>query len=150
LEDEVKRWRLAGVDVVVSLLTSEEISELNLAAEAAICNAQGIRFIPFPIADRGVPPSRLAAAKLISDLEQLLIQGKNTVIHCRQGIGRAALVAACVLVLSGIQPEDAFQKVGACRGQSVPETLEQKRWVGEFARGLPGLFAASPAGRKRP
>ncbi len=31
LEDEVRAWRAAGIDVVVSLLTDDEVRELGLA-----------------------------------------------------------------------------------------------------------------------
>jgi hypothetical protein len=57
LEDEIQSWRQAGVDVVVSLLTREEQTELNLADEEALCRANGIEFGSFPIVDRGVPSS---------------------------------------------------------------------------------------------
>ena len=39
LEDEVKSLRQAGVDVLVCLLTSEEMAELNIVEEAACCFA---------------------------------------------------------------------------------------------------------------
>jgi hypothetical protein len=50
-------WKAAGLDVVVSLLEPDEISELGLRREAELCRAQGIAFISFPIADRGLPKS---------------------------------------------------------------------------------------------
>ena len=59
LEDEVRDWRSAGIDVVVCTLTSDEVAELNLAQEAALCEANGIEYLAFPIVDRGVPRSSL-------------------------------------------------------------------------------------------
>ena len=55
LEDEIAGWRLEGVDVVVSLLEPDEAAELGLQREAALCTAQGMRFLALPIPDRGVP-----------------------------------------------------------------------------------------------
>ena len=136
LEDEVRAWRRAGVDVIVSLLTSEEIAELGLAQEAALCQANGMQFLSFPIVDRGVPSSRTATVDFVKKLDSLLAQGKSVAVHCRQGIGRSALVAACLLVLSGVSPEVAFRRVSMARGCSVPETSEQRSWVMEFAREL--------------
>ena len=49
------------------------------------------------------------------------------VVHCRQGIGRSGLVAACLLVRKGISPGAAVEMVSAARGVSVPETTEQTR-----------------------
>ncbi|MGH7887499.1 MAG: protein-tyrosine phosphatase family protein [Candidatus Binatia bacterium] len=64
----------------------------------------------------------------------MLTQGKSVAIHCRQGIGRSALIAACLLVVSGITPETAFARIGASRGYAVPETSEQRQWVMQFAQ----------------
>src|SRR5438046_543366 len=41
LEDEVRSLRAAGVDTLVCLLTKEEVTELDLADEAACCAAAG-------------------------------------------------------------------------------------------------------------
>lgn len=70
-------------------------------------------------------------------LEEYLADGKSIGLHCRQGIGRSALMAACLLAFSDISIEDAFQRVSAARGSHVPETAEQRRWVADFAHHLP-------------
>lgn len=136
LEDEVRAWRVAGVDVVVSLLTTSEVVDLGLDEEAALCKANSMQFLTFPIVDRGVPFDRTASLDFLRKLDNLLVKGKNVGIHCRQGIGRSVVMAACLLVLSGIAPKAAFQLVSAARGCSVPETAEQRQWVVEFAREL--------------
>jgi hypothetical protein len=47
LEDEVRGRRAAGVDVIVSLLTSDEVTNLDLAQERCLCQAHG-RFLAVP------------------------------------------------------------------------------------------------------
>ena len=140
LEDEVRGWRAAGVDVIVSLLTSDEVTDLDLAQERCLCQAHDIDFWQFPIIDRSVPTSRKATLEFVKKLAKLLAEGKSIAIHCRQGIGRSALMAACLLVLFGIDPEAAFQRISEGRGCSVPETSEQRQWVMEFAEGYASLF----------
>jgi predicted protein tyrosine phosphatase len=49
-----------------------------------------------------------ATLDFVRKLECFLADGKNVAIHCRQGIGRSALIAACVLV-AGVGPEAAAQ-----------------------------------------
>jgi protein-tyrosine phosphatase len=144
LEDEIQAWLRSGVNVVVSLLTSDEIADLGLADEGKLCRANGIQFFSFPITDRGVPSSREAFSELVAKLAGQLAVGNNIAVHCRQGIGRSALVAICLLVLSGIDPEAANQQVGAARGCPVPETAEQRRWVADFARSLMPQLPKSP------
>jgi protein-tyrosine phosphatase len=134
LEEEVLSWHSAGVDTVVSLLTPSEVADLDLAQEKALCEAHGMYFLTFPIPDRSVPSSKETLLNLVKELATLLTDGKTVVIHCRQGIGRAALVAICLLVQAGLDPETATARVSVARGYSVPETLEQKRWIAEFVK----------------
>jgi protein-tyrosine phosphatase len=136
LEDEIQSWRRSGVDVAVSLLTREEESELDLAGEGDLSRANGIEYVSFPIVDRSIPTSFTAFSRQMADLAERLLNGKSVAVHCRQGIGRAALVAVCLLILSGIEPATAIEQVSAARGRLVPETPEQKRWIMDFARSL--------------
>lgn len=136
LEDEIQSWRRSGVNVVVSLLTREEQAELNLFDEEALCRANGIEFVSFSIVDRGVPSSAEAFSEQVIKLVEQLANGQNIAIHCRQGVGRAALVAICLLSVSGMEPAAAIERVGAARGCSAPETPEQRRWITAYAKSL--------------
>jgi protein-tyrosine phosphatase len=133
LEGELRSWRRSGVDVVVSLLPPDEIAELGLEAEEEFCRALGTDFLSYPVTDRGIPPSWEATAEVATKLAAYLADGKNVAIHCRMGVGRAPLLALCLLVLSGVDAQMAIQRVSAARGRPVPETAEQLRWLTEFA-----------------
>jgi len=136
LEDEVRSWQQSGLKIIVSLLTEDEISGLSLKEEAKLCEEYGLEYIIFPIPDRGVPPSRRAAHDFVKKLDDALTKGKNVLIHCRQGIGRSALIAAALLVRAGVDTETAFERVSIARGVPVPETTEQRDWVINFGREL--------------
>jgi hypothetical protein len=69
LEDDIRSWQQAGLDLIVSLLTSDEIAELGLAEEARLCQASGLQFLSFPIVDRNVPSSRAATLDFVKRLE---------------------------------------------------------------------------------
>ena len=129
LDDEIAGWRAAGIDHVVSLLEPNEVRELGLEREAGLCRALEISFANFPIADRSVPDSRKAAFDLAADLTTRLATGKAVAIHCRAGIGRSSLIAACVLVAAGHTAVDAFTLLETARGLPVPDTDEQRNWV---------------------
>lgn len=133
LGEDVCSWREAGLDVVVSLLTHDENTELELHQEELLCRAQRIQFHAYPIQDRGVPTSRKATADLVRKLEKALEAGKSVAVHCRQGIGRSSLIAALLLVSAGIDPEAALAKIRQARGCTVPDTLEQSNWIKSFA-----------------
>ena len=133
LDDEMASWRRAGVDVAVSLLTPAEAAEFGLEREADAADAHGIRFASVPIPDRGTPPDPAAAADLAHRVAGWMADGRTVAVHCRQGIGRAGMVAAAGLVAAGLPPDDALARVSAARGVPVPETPDQRRWVQEFA-----------------
>lgn len=133
LDDEISGWRESGIDVVVSFLTPAEEAEFALENEGEVSEAHGIRFLSFPIPDQEVPVSKQAASVLLHDLEQALVEGKTVAVHCRQSVGRSAMIAAALLVAAGEEPRVAFEKIGKARGCKVPETAEQERWVTTLA-----------------
>jgi protein-tyrosine phosphatase len=130
LPDEVRSWRDAGLDAVVSLLTQEEAEELGLQEEATLSRERGIEFHAFPIPDRGVPESREATAELVRELKKALEVGRSVAVHCRQGVGRSALISALLLVEEGEDPGSALGTVEEARGAPVPDTEEQRGWIG--------------------
>jgi predicted protein tyrosine phosphatase len=129
LEDEIKSWRGAGFDVIVSLLTPAEMQEMDLRREADYARAAHLEFISFPIEDRSVPQSRESVLKLIEQLESRLARGKNVNVHCRQGIGRSALIAAGLLIARGVPSAEAVARISTARHVTVPETPEQRDWI---------------------
>jgi protein-tyrosine phosphatase len=141
LVDEVRAWREAGIDTVLTCLTPAEIGELDLQAESRCTKAEGIESLSLPIPDYGVPQSHRDFSKILRKIEEALFAGKSVAVHCRQGIGRSSVVAASALVAAGCEPEDAFRRVEAARGRPVPDTREQREWVRLRA---PGLLAAQP------
>ena len=138
LEDEIASWRREGLNIVLSLLTSEEERDLGLSDEAMQVKSQGMQFVSFPIPDREVPESSIKVAAALEKLDAALASGRNVVVHCRQGIGRTGLMAACLLVMKGLKPEAAVKSLSTARGISVPETAAQRRWIDHYATTLAG------------
>ncbi len=134
LEEEVKGWRGSGINVVASLLTTDEVEDLGLIDEAKVCQQYGMALLLFPIEDRSVPVSRTEAVDFIRGLEKQLAAGKNVAVHCRQSLGRSAIISAGLLVLAGLSPESAIERVSAARKVPVPETNEQSQWIGQLAQ----------------
>nr|WP_231881698.1 hypothetical protein [Deinococcus puniceus] len=53
-------------------------------------------------------------------------------MHCRGGLGRAGLVAACLVVQGGMPPREAIALVRATRSRHAIETAVQERFVEAF------------------
>jgi len=136
LDDEMRAWRGAGIDVVVSLLEPEEAAGLDLESEKARSEAAGIQFFSFPIVDRSIPAPSSDVHGFLRLIRAKLSEGKNTAIHCRQGVGRAGLIAAALLIEQGLSPAEAIRRVSDTRRVSIPETEEQRAWIDSFAATL--------------
>lgn len=134
LSDDVGAWRSAGADVIVSALQTHEVSHFALEQEDQSIRDQGMVFIGCPIEDRGVPGSVDRFADTLRLIATHLLDGKNVVVHCRQGIGRSGMIAAGVFVLEGIPLGDALSRIESARGLAVPETAEQRAWLFRLAQ----------------
>lgn len=132
LFDEARAMREAGVDVVVSCLTSKEERDLDLEDEAECCAQQEIAYFSFPIRDFSVPAFSVTTFSMLEQLHAYLCAGKHVALHCRQGFGRSPMVAASLLVLSDFSPDQAFELLSRARMYAVPETEEQREWVVRF------------------
>jgi protein-tyrosine phosphatase len=143
LDDEIVGWQRSGVDRVVSLLTPEESAELDLDGEAAACLAHGVEFRSLPVPDRDVPPSRSEFRACVDEIVRGLGAGHRVVVHCRQGIGRAGMLASAALIATGVTPQTAVDAVSAARTRPVPETPAQREWLNAFAKDVSAPVGAT-------
>lgn len=128
LDSDVAALREAGVDVLVSALTVEEIAKLGLEPVPGACAVAGIEFAHFPVGNLQVP-SLDAALVTLGEWRGALSRGQGLAIHCWATVGRSPTLAAALLVAAGFEPGLAWERVEAARGRQVPDTNEQRQWV---------------------
>lgn len=126
LEDEIIHLKRQKVTVLVSLLESEEIRELELRNEEAICVKHEIKFLHFLIKDRSIPVN---ANEFIRTLLGRISEGANIIIHCRMGIGRSSIMVGAVLVSKMYKADAILSHISELRGLKVPDTEEQVNWL---------------------
>jgi protein-tyrosine phosphatase len=119
----------AGVNVLVSALTTAEQQRLGFTGTAAEASRVGLEFVPFPAAE-GVPPREEAARTigLSGRLAANVRAGRYVVTQCFGGIGRSTLLASMTLVLLGVPPSDALRRVTG--DAEMPVTRD---WLHDFA-----------------
>lgn len=132
LTDAVHHYRRQGADHVVSMLACDEAVLLGLSEEGPVCEAAGITFSQHPIVDFGLPDPDVFAA-LVAQINAWLEAGHGVAVHCRAGIGRSGMVTSGVLVLQGQSAAQAMAKVAHARGVSIPDTVEQGKFVLDYA-----------------
>jgi protein-tyrosine phosphatase len=135
-----ERWR---TDVLVSLIESHEYERYKLEGYAEEAEASGIAVEEFPIVDVDIPREEQVEkyADLVGRIVGFLREGRNTVVHCRGGIGRTGTVVSSVLVGLGHDADDAMRLASDARRDEVPETEPQREYVREFARRYGGKWS---------
>jgi len=129
--------------VLVSLIEGHEYGVYEMEGYAEEARAAGIAVEEFPIMDINVPREEQVEeyADLVGRIVGFLRDGRNTVVHCRGGIGRTGTVAASVLVGLGHDAEEAIRIVRAARGPRMLEAYSQEEYVREFAKRYRGQWS---------
>jgi protein-tyrosine phosphatase len=128
LRDEIRGLGQLGFSTIASLLELREATELDLVSEGAIAGEVGLKFVNFPVPDRGTPFDTRMFRQFAAGLAADVREGRGVVVHCRAGIGRSGLTAAAVLVELGHDPCEVFATISQARGIDVPDTAEQADW----------------------
>ena len=129
LPDEIGTLLHQGFQVIVSMLTDAEASELGLLEERQECLQRHIAFEQVPIPDRAVPSDRDAFLSAVEHIAEQVRAGMSVGVHCRAGIGRSSMFLASVLVRLGWGVEESFLAIQEARGCPVPDTPDQRKWV---------------------
>lgn len=110
-----------GATVIVTLLEAREISILGITDLPEKALAKNLLWLHLPISSTGLPDTdfeekwRWAGARLLHFLQE----GQRILIHCKEGIGRSGIVAARLLIESGIDPDTALKVVRKARPGSL-------------------------------
>ena len=136
--DRISRW---GATAVVSLITREEIRDLEVQNLSRAVADRHMEWWHLPIPD-GQPPGPefekawVHAGAAIRDRLRL---GFDVLVHCKGGLGRAGTVAARLLVEFGERPDDAIDRVREARSPNALETRDQERHVQQCETVVPVL-----------
>jgi protein-tyrosine phosphatase len=126
--DRIAGW---GAKLVLTLLEDREMTLLRIPNLGHEVVRRNMEWVHLPIPDVSAPSADFDKEWPAQSerLRKMLHDGRNIVIHCRGGIGRAGMIAARLLVELGNTPDVAIAKVRLARHPNAVETLEQERWV---------------------
>jgi len=125
-----------GVASLISLVEDDELDGLQIRDLEEQCNRIKIKLVRFPIRDVSIPESMNDFVSVVADAVRWLADGETVVVHCKGGLGRAGLTAACIAIAAtdpAISAEDSIKLVRDARPGAV-ETSAQEQFVTEFER----------------
>ena len=127
--DAVRDW---GATAVITLVEPKELTLLKVERLGEEVLRRNMLWFNLPIVDASIPDQRFedkweSAGKQV---RALLRGGRDVLVHCRGGLGRAGMIAARLLVELGTKPAEAIASVRAVRPGAI-ETSEQERFVRE-------------------
>lgn len=127
-----------GADVLVSLMETEEYEHFGVPDLFGLAREAGLRVLHLPIRDVSTPLDTDLDAEfhtLVLRVVRALARGETVVAHCRGGLGRTGLFAACTLVALGHEAGAAVEMVREARPGAV-QTPDQEDYVRLFERDL--------------
>ena len=126
---ETELSREHGIGAVVDLREEERDEEERLAAA-------GIAFLHLPTRDLE-PASASMLDQGVRFVRAQIERGNKVLIHCQHGIGRAPLLALCVLVELGFEPIAALELAKEARSIVSPSRSQYEGWAAWLSsRGL--------------
>ena len=135
LHADLRRLRhVHRANLLVTLLTDEELRDLGIANLADELDVHGVGAVRLSIRDGGVPaPQQIdEAMDLLYDVVRHLRDGHTVVVHCRAGQGRSGMLAAMALAALGAGPAEAIARVREVQPRGV-ETVAQEVYVEDAA-----------------
>jgi ADP-ribosyl-[dinitrogen reductase] hydrolase len=123
----IRGW---GAAAVVTLLEPKELLLLRVARLGDEVLRRNMLWFHLPIVDGSTPDEGFERHWEIAgdELRTLLRGGRDVLVHCRGGLGRAGTIGARLLIELGLEPTSAVGQMRAARPGAI-ETREQEEYV---------------------
>ncbi|GIM12111.1 hypothetical protein Vretimale_15535 [Volvox reticuliferus] len=124
--DLARLRQVHAVHTIVCLLPEAELRYLKVRSYATAVEAHGMEYLHLPIIEMAAPSDALQAASVVDAVADRLLAGRTVVMHCKGGVGRAGMMAACMLVRLGVCTSPA-EAIAVVRGRA---SCGQMVWCG--------------------
>lgn len=121
-DEHISFLRKIGITSIVSLTEEPLIKESVLE--------ENFEFYHLPIRDMDCPMPR-EAYKVVLYLKEAIEEGKKCLLHCKGGVGRTGMIAACYLVARGFNATDAINQVRTINRAYI-QTQIQEQFITHF------------------
>ena len=125
--DAIQVW---GAAAVVTLIEPHELGLLRVEQLGEEVSRRAMTWFHLPIKDVSMPDQGFEQQWVTAgdQLRILLRSGRDVLVHCRGGLGRAGTIGARLLIELGMEPYSAIRSVRAVRPGAI-ETPAQESYV---------------------
>ncbi|KAG7153970.1 cyclin-dependent kinase inhibitor 3-like isoform X2 [Homarus americanus] len=122
-----------GISDVVMLVTKGELRKYRVSNLMNEYEMRGIRLHHYPFPD-GTAPSIDNVMVVIDTVRQALEENRKILIHCMGGLGRACVIASCLLQYfeNSLTPDQTIFLLRELRGTRAIQTVKQYNFVQDF------------------
>ncbi|KAF7654490.1 hypothetical protein LDENG_00069060 [Lucifuga dentata] len=133
LQRDVEELHNQGVQDVFVFCTRGELHKYRVPSLLEVYQQRGftVHHVPFPDGD---VPGLEQCCRILEELQVNLENNRRTVIHCYGGLGRSALIAACLLLQLSVTmtANTAIEILREHRGGGAIQTVKQYNFLQEF------------------
>ena len=139
LSTDLKQFLSVGISHILCLLNPSELRSIGVDPDkySSLATELGLHLFTYPIIEMSTPEDLFSFESLaMQPLLQCIATGQSVLVHCRGGIGRAGLVAACVLLKLGLAtgPRVAIHLVRIARDRRCVESRKQEDFIALYGR----------------
>ncbi|XP_077588105.1 cyclin-dependent kinase inhibitor 3 [Stigmatopora nigra] len=133
LQKDVEEVRQQGVQDVFVLCTLGELSKYRVPSLLEVYGQKGLSVHHMPFPDGEAPHPELCA-RILARLRRSLEADRRTLVHCYGGLGRSALITACLLIQLSVTmtAKRAMDILREHRGHGAIQTVKQYNFLHEF------------------
>jgi protein-tyrosine phosphatase/nicotinamidase-related amidase len=128
LDEDLKEIKELGVEVIVPLLTDDELDHFGVLDLIDSYLESGFMVYRLPILDQLVS-SEKEMKELVDQLDTFLGMNKKVMVHCVGGLGRSGMVGAAYLKYKGLSAKESIEIIRATRSPRAVESKEQEDFV---------------------
>lgn len=127
LGEDLVRIRDWGAALILTLTEPHELSTSGSERLASGSGRLGMQWRHLPVRDRYPPGPAFEDGwqAVAGEIGALLRTGRRVLVHSIGGFGRAGTVAACLLVESGMGPEQAVECVRMAHPRAIDNALQE-------------------------
>jgi len=126
LDDSISTLKSAGIDMLLTLMSDDEMAKNNADKLPQACETQNIDWIQLPIPDDAAPSQAFESQWQVNQVGILeVLNNKGTIaVHCKGGSGRTGLVIGIILLAYGWSGEKVIKAVQELRPKALKHPVQ--------------------------